>query len=384
MVAYSEESGESATEDRGAAQLGFVESVPLPTELSKDPGVIGTNFGLALLLAVVFGFTATLFNSTLEDNNERIGKGFSPVARGARSLGVKATPPARRFGNWLKAFTFRSQTIRSMAAHLPQVGVGWLRPVVIVVLAALIYAFLDPTFGFSGHGASIFFSLAISIAVVTFAYEGVQSLTSSQGYRIPAALRMFPAAIAIAVVCVIVSRLTHFSPGYIYGFVGGTVFLGALHPGDGRKARVVLIGAVCLLAVGMAAWFLAIPVARAAADGSGWASWLETICIAVFVAGLEGLFFGLLPLGVLDGGDLFRWNKIIWAIVFVAVVFLFWHVLLNKDSKYGAAFGQSNTKVVLIFLGCWTVVTVAFYLLFRKPRTPGPPVPPPPPAPSSH
>ena len=382
LVAYSEETGGGATEDdAGSKQLSFVDSVPLPTELSSDPGVIGTNLGLTLLLALVFGFTATLFNSTLEDNHERVARLFSPFARGAKGLSTSAAPPLRRFGNWLKAFTFRSETIRRTAARLPQVGMAWLRPVVIVIVAALIYAFLDPTFGFSGRGANLFFSLAISIAVVTFAYEGVQSLTSTQGYGIPAALRMFPAAIAIAVVCVIVSRLTHFSPGYVYGFVGGMAFLGGFDSEGGKKGRVVLVGAACLLAVSVAAWFIAIPVAEAAAGGSGWATWLETICTAVFVAGLEGLFFGLLPLSVMDGGDLFRWSKVAWAILFAVVVFLFWHVLLNKGSKYGAAFQQSNTQVVLVFLACWTVVTVTLYLLFRKPRPKTPPQPPAPPQP---
>jgi hypothetical protein len=96
------------------------------------------------------------------------------------------------------------------------------------------------------------------------------------------------------------------------------------------------------------------------------------------VAGLEGLLFGLLPLSMTDGGTLFRWNKIVWGVLFGIVLFLFWHVLLNKDSKYGAAFTQTNTKVLLVALAFWTLVTVGIYLIFRKPRgvAPHPPMPP--------
>ena len=346
----------------------FVEAVPLPTELSTDPGVIGTNFGLTLLLALVFGFTATLFNDTLESNYERITKAFSPLARGTKSLGEKAAPPARRLGNWARAYAFRSEIVRRISARAPHVGRRWIRPLAVVLVAALIYAFLDPTFGFSGHGANIFFSLALSIAVVTFAYDGIQAIVSSRGYRIPAAVTLFPAAIGIAVFCVILSRATHFVPGYVYGFVGSLAFVGGLEPDKRKEGRMILIGALCLIAASMAAWFIAIPAAKAAVNGAWWAPGLESLCSAIFVAGLEGLFFGLLPLSVMDGGVLFRWSKVLWGILFGVVVFLFWHVLLNKNSKYGAAFGQSNTKVVLIFLACWTVATVAFYLAFHGPR----------------
>lgn len=377
VVAYGEES--------------FVEAVPLPTELSKDPGVIGTNVGLTLLLALVFGFTSTLFNNTLKDNHERVAKAFSPLAQGGRALGTALGPPLRRFGNWIRAFTFRSELVRRVSARLPEGAGRWLRPLAVVFLAALIYCFLDPTFGFSGHGASLFFSLAISAGLVTFAFEGTQALVSSRSYGIPAAVKLFPAAIAIAVFCVILSRATDFAPGYLYGFVGGMAFLGALQPDERRMGRLTLVGVICLLVVSMATWFLAIPIARAAAEGSGGAAFLESVCAAVFVAGLEGLFFGLIPLSVMDGGTLFRWNKVAWAVLFAVVVFLFWHVLLNKNSKYGAAFGEASTQVILVLLAFWTVAAVGFYLLFRGPKKapyqppPSPPptqlLPPPPPPP---
>lgn len=369
LVAYSEEeAGGDVVEDDAADGISFVESVPLPTELSTDPGVVGTNFGLTLLIALVFGFTATLFNYTLEGNHERIARVFSPLSRGAKGLGAASAPLIRRAGNRLVAVCLRSETVRRVAPRLSFVGTGWIRPSAIVLLAALIYAFLDPTFGFSGHGVGIFLSLALSVAVVTFAYDGVQALIGTRGYRIPATLKLFPAAIAIAVLCVLISRLTHFSPGYIYGFVAGTVFLGGREPDARDQGRLVLFSAVCLLAVSIAAWFITIPLAESSAGGSRWASGLESICTAIFVTGLEGLVFGLLPLSVMDGGDLFRWSKAAWAVLFAVVLFLFWHVLLNQNSAYASAFEQSNTKVVLVFLGCWTVVTVAFYLLFRKPK----------------
>lgn len=145
-------------------------------------------------------------------------------------------------------------------------------------------------------------------------------------------------AIAIAVFCVLLSRATGFKPGYLYGFVGGLVFLGAREPDDRTKGRLVLVAAGCLMVLSLAAWSLAIPVTNAVEAGSSWLQVIRTICIAAFVAGLQGLVFRLVPLSFMAGGTLIRWNKWIWGALFALGVFLFWHVLLNPDSTYGKAF----------------------------------------------
>ena len=360
----SDSGGSQTTE---TAEPNFVESVPLPTQISTDPGVIGTNFGLALLFAVIFGFTSTLFNNTLKANGDRIARALAPVSRAVRRVGDGGRPLFRRLGNWMVAFAFRSSALRRVAPRTPHISGRWLERLVIVVLAALIYAFLDPTFGFSHHGVGIYFALLVTVAAVTMAWEGIQAFVSARGYRIPAAVKLFPAAIAIAVLCVLLSRLSGFTPGYLYGFVGGLAFLGG-HPEERKRGRLVLVGAVCLLAVSVAAWFLAMPLSKVAEGGSWWATFLQSICAGIFVAGLEGLLFGLVPLSFMEGGSLFRWSKVLWSAMFGVALFLFWHVLLNKNSKYGAAFENTNTQVVLALLGFWTVVTVGTFLLFRRSR----------------
>jgi hypothetical protein len=332
---------------------GFVPSVPLPTQISSDPEVIGTNLALALVFAAIFGFTSTLFNSTLETKNAEIVRLFAPLGR-----------------VWSKAKTALSKpaVFRRLASGRVHGGRRWLESLAIVNIAGLIYALLDPGFGFSIYGLTIFVSLALSIALVTYGYEGVQALVSSRRYRAPAAVRLFPIAIGIAIVCVLLSRLTGFKPGYLYGFVGGMAFLGAQQPDDRRKGRLVLLATGCLFVVSLAAWLLAVPLTGAVEAGSSWLKVLQGICVGTFVVGLEGLFFGLIPLSITDGGTLFRWNKVVWAGAFGLAAFLFWHVLLNKNSKYGAAFAETSVRVVVALLVFWTLVTVGTYWYFRKPR----------------
>ena len=328
------------------AEPGFVASVPLPTTISGDPEVIGTNFVLALIFTAILAFTSTLFNNTLKSKNAEI---VAAVGR-------------------LKAVIPRVAWPRKLQLGLSRLRRRWIESLAIVFVTGLVYAFLDPGFGFSAHGLLIFVSLAVSLAVVTYSYEGVQALASSRGYHVPARLRLFPVAIVIAIICVIISRVSGFTPGYLYGFVGGLAFLGAGEPDDRTKGRLVLLAAACLLVVSLVAWFLAWPLTNAVSAGSSSLEVIQGICVATFVAGMEGLVFGLIPLSFMDGATLFRWNKWVWGGVFAVPVFLFWHVLLNKHSKYGAALEQTSAKVVTGLLAFWVVATVGTYWYFRKPR----------------
>jgi hypothetical protein len=328
----------------------FVASVPLPTEVSRDPAVIGTNLALALIFALGFGFTSTLFNSTLRENHATLRRWVDPVLR-----------PFSAAAGKLKIGSTTGAAPRSRARRL-------LEPISIVVLAALIYSFLDPDFGLSTQGLQLFLSLLVSVAVVTFLYEGVQTGLCRARFHTPAALKLYPAALLVAVGCVVASRVVGFSPGYLYGFVGAMAFLSAAEPTIPCRGRMVLIASVGLMAVSVGTWFLAVPLTDAAASGGWLMQLLQGTAVAVFVAGLESVFFGLIPLSFMDGETLLRWRKPIWLALFAAVAFMFWHVLLNKDSQYAAAFGGQSTRVMITLLGVFTTLTLVSYFYFRSRR----------------
>jgi hypothetical protein len=203
---------------------------------------------------------------------------------------------------------------------------------------------------------------------VTFLYEGVQTRLCTARFHTPAALRLYPAALLIAVACVAASRLVGFSPGYLYGFVGAMAFLSAAEPTIPCRGRMVLIASCGLMAVSVATWFLAIPLTEAAQSGGWLLQLLQGTAVAVFVAGLESVFFGLIPLSFMDGETLLRWRKPIWMTLFAVVAFMFWHVLLNKDSQYAAAFGGQSTRIMIALLGVFTALTLVSYFYFRARR----------------
>lgn len=342
---------------------GFVNSVPLPTQVSRDPQVVGTNMFLAVLFAAAFGLSSSVFNNTIKDNHEDLLNMLRPVTEVlGGTKGVVTTPgEGQREVSTGAGVTTRFAALSRLLHH------RLLRPIAIVVLTAFIYGFLDPGFGFSVGGLGLFLSLVVSVGAVTYTYEGLRGFVCCRRYKVPAGLAFYPAAMGIAVGCVIFSRLVGFQPGYLYGFVGGMAFLSGAEPDDDKMGRLMLLSGLALLGVSLVAWFLAVPLTAAA--GGGGAFMLEIArgaCVGIFVAGLEGLLFGLIPLSFMDGEKIFRWNKWIWLASFGTVAFLFWHVLLNKNSKYLAAFADKNVKIMAGLVVLYCLATLGTYVYFRK------------------
>ncbi len=77
--------------------------------------------------------------------------------------------------------------------------------------------------------------------------------------------------------------------------VAGFAFLDMEAETPREWAFLVLAGAAALLVVGAACWALAVSVDRLAERGVWGSSALYGVLVAIFVAGLEGLLFTLLP-----------------------------------------------------------------------------------------
>ncbi|MBA4370958.1 MAG: hypothetical protein C0418_05195 [Coriobacteriaceae bacterium] len=359
--------------DPGAQPVDFVSSVPLPTEVSRDPKVIGTNAVLALFFAAAFGFTSAMFNNTLKDNYASIRTMTEPVAKALR--GVRG------------ALAAKTAPLTERIPKRDSAGGRWRKlaePLAIVAGTAIIYCFLDPTFGLSLSGLGLFLSMGVAVSAVTFSYEGLQSRVATKRYETPAALKIHPAALGVALVCVLISRAMSFHPGYVYGMVGGLAFVGSTEPERDRMGRLVLMASLALLAVSVGAWLLMVP---ASAWNGGFAAELAQGTLAgVFVMGLEGLLFGLMPMRFMDGEKVWDWNRWAWLGLFGAVAFSFWHVLLNRDSKYLESLSNKNVQLMLGALMLYSAMTVATWLWFRRrARAAEAPVPvpaPPPPVPT--
>ena len=322
--------------DNGPTRSTFVRSVIDPRTINTDPGRIGVDLLIALGLILVIVFPCELFNGTLEENYDEVRGWFT-----------------RAFG-----------ALRKARAHLPPTP-GWLIfPFFAVVMAGL-YGLLDPNFGFDETSLLLFLGLLAGLIIVTIGFDlpSMLHVRFLRGERVE--LTPYVGTLIVAGVCVLVSRLAHFQPGYLYGLVAGFSFAGRLNRRD--EGRALAISAASVFVVSILAYLLWVPVKDAAEQPNPAVLALigDAALATVFVAGLETAMFGLIPVRFLDGAKVIAWDKRGWALLMGLGAFGFVHVVL--DPKAGLVGWRDDTSaltVLALFVG-FGGVSVAFWGYFR-------------------
>ena len=249
------------------------------------------------------------------------------------------------------------------AAEGPRIRIAKL--IFLLLLSALLYAFLDPEFGISASGAIVLLSLFVALAVLVYSYDGTKALLGAKFHKLRARFQLFPVALAFGVACVLLTRWMDFHPGYLYGFVAGLTLLGMEAETPRRWALLVLAGVGALLAASLAAWCLAVPVGTLAERGLPGTSVLYGVLVAIFVTGLEGLLFTLVPLTLMDGSKVMAWSRAVWGVAFGLAAWLFFHVLINPGSAYLEALSSKKVLLMLGTLAGYGSLTVGTWLFFR-------------------
>ena len=299
-------------------------------------GAVAVSALLALLLVVLMPFPAALFNATLEEHYAEVRGWFRlPWRRGAAEPAEAAAPRAT-----------------------------WPRFVLLVGSVAVLGALLDPGLGLDTASLVLVAGLAVAAVVVSLLGALPARLYVGRRYAEPARLALYPLGLGVAAFCVLVSRVTSFEPGYLYGVVAGFGFARELRTDE--KGRLSLATSAGLLVVSGAAFALRLPVHDAVVEGGGVAlTLLDTVLAAVFAAGVEANVLGLLPLRFLPGEPVYRWSRLAWGGLFGLNVFAFLHTL-------SAAAGQASTGTSVVvaaaLFGAFATVSVAFWAYFRLRR----------------
>jgi hypothetical protein len=237
---------------------------------------------------------------------------------------------------------------------------------VVLALSGLIYGFLSPDFGLNGKSLVLFASLVIGLGFVTYLVEGGSSLLARRLHGARATVRIYGTAVIVSVLCVIASRLINFEPGIVYGFIASSIILSPVALGKREEARLILLPAIALLALSVVAWIALQPVQAAAASSDTWyLALLDTILATIFVVGIEGLFLQMIPLRFMDGAAVMRWSRLAWVLMFGTITFLWWQLLLNRDSAYLDAFKHSSVWLAIVALLFFMATTGGVWLYFR-------------------
>ena len=315
----------AASEDREP----FADSVPAPSEVSMDPAVLLQSAALAALLVFLMPFPSQLFNSTLEAHEDEVRRWFRLDRIGGAIAGIGAF-----WASWAGVATF-------------------------TVLAGTLYGFLDPGFGLDTRSAATVLGMLAGIILVTASFA-VPAVLAHRRIGDRWSPKVVPVSLLIGVVCVLLSRLTDFQPGYLYGLLIGLAFARELSAAE--EGRATAVGAIVMLAVAAVAWLTLgfLP------DGDGFVLTVaRTALAALMVAGLEGVVFGLLPMRFLPGAPLYAWNRVLWGALLAVGAFAFFHILINPASGYLSDSSRTPLLTVVGLLVGFSLVSVAFWAWFR-------------------
>lgn len=329
----------------GDYRTEFAASFPSLDDVSTDPGVVVTNIALAGITIWVL-FSSVFLNQVLQDHRGEID------AKTARF-----TRPLRKFGSVLSqgagAGGRRGRSVLAAAA--------------VLVLTALIYGFLDPQFGLNRASGLLVVAVITGVGLVTYVTSGTEARATRRILGHVAAVRPFPATIFVAIASVAVSRATHLQPGVIYGFVASCAVAETVQADPRRRGHIALLATSAGLALTLLCWLAIGPLRSANVDGNdALLSLAETVCVTVFIGGVEGLFFNMIPISVMDGSKIFKWRRSIWAGFALVAAFLFWHVLFNRDKSNFDALRQASSVTVLVLFAFYSFASVGLWWGFRR------------------
>ena len=358
------------------------DSVPGPADISLDPVVIATSAAIAAGVVLVVPFPAALFNSTLEDNYAEVMAAVARLRGWLSRLMTGLMARGRRAaGNMQSRRTPGSSDAPPPAPQAPEARAAsrrfsmdeafWRSPLGIgafILISALLYAALDPTLGFDVGSLATFLGLAVGMSAMLLTIA-IPQLIGARRLGVGATVRALPATLLIAAVCVVISRVAEFQPGYLYGMIIGIAFSRQLAKADAGKIDAV--AAAGALAVAVVAWLL-LPTVRAggtAEDQPFAAALLESAFATVIVAGLEAAAFAMMPLRFLPGERVRGWNQRAWIALLGIAMFGFCHILLNPSSGYLADTTRTSLFTVVLLLAAFGGGSVLFWAYFRfRPR----------------
>ena len=310
----------------------FVTSLPLPDQISLDPGALLASAAIAAGAIMLIAFPFELFNSAMEENYDEI--------RGWFGLGPRGVPEVRT----------RSQTL------------GFLG---LTAVTAVATGFLSPDFGFNRTSVVLFIGICVALLVMAVLFSLPADVGIRRQFGEWGKLNFLPGSLIVTIVMVLACRIFEFQPGFFYGALAGLAFRSALS--EDVQGKMTAANWIFSLTISVGAFFLRVPVSAAAAEPGSSIWWIGVeICLAlIFLWGIEGLAVGMLPMRFLDGRKVMRWSKPAWAALFFLGVFATVHVLLKPGSGYvGSTSGTVRFSVMVLFT-LFGLGSVAFWAYFR-------------------
>ncbi|MGA7833756.1 MAG: FGLLP motif-containing membrane protein [Acidimicrobiales bacterium] len=339
-------------------------TIGTPRQIFHSMGHNLLNAIITVALVVLIAFPANIFNQTFSDNYAEILLMVASARRRFRH------PFAKPRGEEAASFVPHGEESTGNGAASTTPGRATpARFAVSLVIGAFLGGLLNPKFGSNAQTVEdLVATVAAFLFAATVSWFVAKSFRRYRHYSTTTYLRALPLGLLVAAVCVVVSRLTNFEPGYLYGVVIGFAFVGSLK--DRHTAHLVAISTLSTLLVALLAWLAWVPVSHLALDsGNAVVAMVDDMLGSIFIGGLVGSVVGMLPLEGLPGGHLAKWRRDVWAIVFFLATFLLVEVELNPATGPTHPGGAPVVTAILLFVifGALSLGTRSYFIR-RKAR----------------
>ncbi len=348
----------SRTPDSLPRTTKYFESIPTPREVSLDAGVIGANLLLAAFTAAGLLLAQAVATRLLVTQEETLVRLLLPLSRPIRAL----------LGGAKGLFLFLSRSSMTFP----------IQTLLLLTTYGAVYSFLAQGAGLFGRdGLFILVAMTISVGLVTLADPLGRSVAGII-LRIPGArVQFYPGNLLVAAVSVGASRILSFTPGLIVGMPGGFT-RSDLSLGGSQRTILILAGFGGIVTVALISWSITFYLPRLEVTEGGkqllqvfgvTASHVQDILLLTFLASVSRIFFSLLPLRNTPGHELFRRSWQLWLVPFSLSAFVFWHLVLNKESS--ASHIVESTAVLAAGSALAFAAAIAVIGIILKSRKPG-------------
>lgn len=317
----------------------FQKNISDPSILNKlDLSVLGTNFLLALILALAMGFFGNLLSDSLESHEEHVQQLIAPLRA--------VTSKLRHAGSQFDAI---------LAVWRPLFWLSFLlRLAAILLLYGLILAFLDPNFTVPDQdGWLLVLALALSAGLVGL-IDDIAQYVYLRLHGSNAVIRIHSGNIILVLATTLFSRFSALAPGLLVGYPAGIEEV--KDENFETKLHLLAIGAIAVVAI--IAWAL---TPLFAVD-----AWFKTLFLLIFAAGVQTLFFEMLPLKYLHGRGIFQFNRLLWLGLFIVTTTVFLQTMLNPDGAFVSAFNSPNMVVLSLVVVAFCIVSAVVWLYLQR------------------
>jgi hypothetical protein len=329
--------GSDANGNTTAIQPNILTKALTPiADVAVHPSKIVSAIEIGLVLLLLAVLPAHLLNATIAEQSDRFERRF------------------RRFPK-------RPRWITSLIAWFSSAPV--VAGLVVTLATAILFGFADPTFGFTLASLRLILACGIALFLVGYVANALTAVIARNQWHITVLVSTRPYGLILTVVGVLISRLLHFSPGFLIGLILGLTIQGK--SASGFAWRTVATRTSIVLLMSIAAWIGYSTLTLGGNEGGtfGTALLVETF-VAITTEGVVALLVELLPLRFLEGERLYEHSRALWAVLYFLTVVVFVLAVVPWEGNWDAL--GSSLWIWVVVLAVFAAICVAIYIYFRR------------------